>query len=402
MMGLGFLRNCISSLVYKATPVQKNKYVFTSFNGHYSDNPKYICEALHAQSPQAQIVWLVNPAYISDVPSYAKAVNIGSKKAFWHRASARAIIDNVYGERENNLIYGDRKAKFKIKTFLKKKGSQDVFTTWHGTPLKKMGIDQHASTVCDFSCPDTTMILGNQFTLDIMDHLTFHKLDMQLLGTPRNDILFQGSEQIAKVKAQLGLPADKKVILFAPTFRTDGSNIADKNIARSGINQLEEMDFDLLFETLAQKFGGDWVLVCRFHYHVEKMVDWDALEQQYPGRIINGNRHDDMAQYLLCTDVLLTDASSSMFDFSLTKKPCFLFFPDLEYYGSEERGFYGNVEDLPYPCAVDFKGLLDAIRHFDSAQYAQKTDRLLNDYGFVDDCQSSERVANFILARCKK
>ena len=191
----------------------------------------------------------------------------------------------------------------------------------------------------------------------------------------------------------------KKIILFAPTFRNDGNKLQDTNLQRSGLNQLKEMDFGRLFQALSHRFGGDWALVCRFHYHVEQQVNWEELNQKYPGRIINGNLHDDMAQYLACTELLLTDASSSMFDFALTGRPCLLFFPDLEHYATRERGFYTPIDQLPFPAAVDFPELLKKIQTFDAEEYTTKTKKMLENYGFTDDENSSARVANYILTR---
>lgn len=385
----------------KLLPIKKDRVVFTSFGGHYSDNPKYISQKLHELYPALEIVWLVKPAYLPLLPDYVKAVNIDNKWAVrWYTATARALVDNVYGGKESRLVSnGDAATRlFKLYTWLKTKKDQQVFTTWHGTPLKCMGRDQIGSNELDFSCPNTTMMLGNRYTLDIMQHLTFDKIRMELLGTPRNDLLFSGADTRAHLKAELGFPADKKIVLFAPTFRSDG-NIQNKNVRRSGLDQLEAMAFQRLFSTLSERFGGDWVLVCRFHYHVENLVDWGALEAAFPGRIINGNAHDDMALYLAAADLLLTDASSAMYDFSLTGRPCLLFFPDLEHYATQERGFYVPIDSLPFPVADTFDGLLRQIAVFDETDYDTKVRQMHESYGYADDADSSERVANYIFAR---
>lgn len=387
----------------KFRPVQKNRILFTSFNGHYSDNPKYISRKIHELDPSLEQVWLVSPRYLSDLPEYVKAVDINdADQVSYYRGTAGVIVDNVYGGKEDYLTQNSflRKLLFRIWGFLKNKKGQSVFTTWHGTPLKCMGRDQIGSNLLDFSCPNTTMILGNQYTLDIMRHLTFEKIPMALLGTPRNDPLFSSREETLRIKEKLGLPKDKKIILYAPTFRSDG-DVMNTNIHRSGLDQISQMDPERLFAALSERFGGDWTLVCRFHYHVEAQVDWDRLEKEHPGSFINGNQHDDMAQYLACADVLLTDASSSMYDFALTGRPCLLYFPDLEHYANQERGFYTPIEELPFPTAVDFEQLLHTICEFDEVRYHTGIDQMLRDYGFVDDRNSSERIAKYIIAAIK-
>lgn len=398
----GFLENTTSLLRQKWAPIHPGRMVFTSFDGHYSDSPKYISQAIHAEDPHAEIVWLVHEKYRHLLPPYVTAVDINDREvSAQYRGSAQVVVDNVYGNKSTQQDAPGLKSalKFHLDSFLRRKRGQMVFTTWHGTPLKCMGRDQVGSRVTDFACPHTTMVLGNRYTLDIMQHLTFDKIHMELIGTPRNDLLFCSSEQQAKLKEKLGLPTDKHILLFAPTFRSDGNGISNKNIARSGLGQLQSMQFDNLFSTLSDRFGGDWALVCRFHYHVEAMVDWASLQAAYPGQIINGNLHDDMAEYLACTDVLLTDASSCMFDFALTEKPCFLLFPDLEYYQTKERGFYTPIASLPFSTAVTFDELLANIRRFDDAVYQQQVKGMLKEYGFVDDENSATRVAKYILSK---
>ena len=379
--------------------VERGLWVFTSFGGHYSDNPKYISQKLHEISPETRIVWLVKKEYLESLPEYVLGVDIGSPEADHYRGRAQVVVDNVYGDRAFSRMSNSLSDKIKLRAFrfLNGKKTQKTYTTWHGTPLKRMGRDQIGNTVYDFSCPHTTMMLGNKFTLDIMQHLTFDKIKMELIGTPRNDILFADGDYAAKMREKLGLPNDKKLLLYAPTFRNDGKDTEGKNLQRSGLDQLNEIDFDKLFATLSEKFGGEWAFVCRFHYHVAKMVDWDGLNAKYEGRFINGNLHDDMSEYMLCADMLMTDASSCMFDYSVTGKPCFLYFPDLENYKNKERGFYIDVEELPYPLAVSFEELDRNVKTFDAEAYKAKTDEMLKKFGFVDDADSSERIVRFIL-----
>ena len=388
----------------KFTPIKKDVIVFTSFNGHYSDSPKYISQKIHEIDNSLKIVWLVEKKYLSDLPEYVIGVDIKDEKTCKrYLCAAHVLVDNVYAGKETSLSSNGiiSKILYKFLTWLKKKKNQLVFTTWHGTPLKKMGRDQIGNCVNDFACPNTTMILGNQFTLDIMQRLTFGKIDMQLIGCPRNDLLFEKAEE-ADYKNKLGLPADKKVVLFAPTFRNDGKDCDGKNVMRSGINQLNSMDVDKLLSALSEKFGGEWVLVCRFHYHVEKMVEWDNLNKKYNNRIINGNKYDDMAEYLAASDLLITDASSSMFDYMHTEKPCLLYFPDLDNYKNKERGFYVDVEELPFACSVDFDGLVSDIENFDSEKYVAGINLLKDKFGYVDSINSAEEVAKYIVEETKK
>lgn len=393
-MGIGnTIRNIITA---KKIKIVENRWVFTSFSGHYSDSPKYLSIKLHEMNPSIEIVWCVSAQYKQLLPNYVVYAEYGSKEANEYLASAAVIIDNVYGGRAftvfGNHMLSKLKAKFLRFGFYKKQ--QMVYTTWHGTPLKKMGRDQIGNNITGFECCNIKMLLGNQFTSDIMKHLTFNKIPIEVMGTPRNDILFLNKDEV--IKESLGIPTDKKTLLFAPTFRNDGKDVEGKNLNKSGINQLNMINFERLFKSLHDKFGGEWVLICRFHYHVAQMVDWAELNKKYNGRIINGNLHDDMSEYLACADVLLTDASSCMFDFIITNKPCLLFFPDIDNYANKERGFYIPIEKLPFPLATNFDDLITVIKRFNNDEYVKGIDKIRSEFGYMEDGESSQRILEWI------
>jgi len=260
-----------------------------------------------------------------------------------------------------------------------------------------MGRDQINNTILDFSCHNTILLLGDEHTSRILTHLTFGRIPSFVVGSPRNEILQTIRTNVEQLKEKLNLPASKRIVLFAPTFRNDGTDVAKKNILRSGINQINMMDFDILFQTLSCKFDGDWTMVLRFHYHVDNLVDWEELQKKYPGKFVNGNTHDDMAEYLACTDVLITDISSCMFDFMTTNKPIFLFFPDILHYETIERGFYFPIEDLPFQLADDFPKLIDNIKSFDLEEYQKGIFHLMKKLEIRDPAGSSMKIAEIIL-----
>ena len=375
-------------------PLRK-EFLFMSFNGHYSDSPKAISEKIHEMHPEEPITWLVSRERMGELPSYVNGVDIKSDEAYMHLLTAKVIIDNIYCRGGLNTIGTVSYYKNKMMYAFTRRKGQIKLSTWHGTPLKKMGIDIRGSKENSFLGHPLTMVHGNQHTLDVMDRITFHQIEMHLIGSPRNDVLFS-SEKGMEVKKKLGLDATTKIMLYAPTFRSDGNGMSLLNVKRSGIDQMDMIDFDKLFACLTKKFGGEWVFIGRFHNFVEKEVDWKKLNNKYQGRIINGNNLDDMADYLSCTDVLLTDSSSCMFDFSLTGKPCLLFFPDLKEYKEKERGLYYDIEQLPFPCAVSFDELLELIQDFSNDYYMNGVKFLLQTIGNVDDGNASVKVVRYI------
>ncbi len=374
--------------------------LFTSFDGRYSDSPRSISEYLHDISPDTPIVWQVSAEQAEYVPSYAKVILNNSEEAKVARNKSHIIVDNVFCASATSLISSKLKDRliFAAKTIYKTKKSQVRITTWHGTPLKKMGRDQVGSKVIDFTCPNTIMLLGNTFTEGVMRRITFGKIPIKLFGTPRNDALFKlTDDDIRNAKLQLGIAPEKKIVLFAPTFRSDSNDVNNTNVFRSGIEQLKEMDIGRLLSTLKNRFSSEWVLVCRFHYHVDAFVDWNSMYQLYNGMVINGNTEPDITKYLIASDVLITDASSCMFDYALTKRPCFLFFPDIDNYIDNERGIYFDMKELPFTISTKKSELYRSITDFNYASYIGKVQSFLDSIGNVEDGKATARAVDYIL-----
>ena len=86
-----------------------------------------------------------------------------------------------------------------------------------------------------------------------------------------------------------------------------------------------------------------------------------------------------------------------MFDFALTNKPCFLFFPDFDIYLNNERGMYSNITDLPFPFSKDYPSLIKSIQQFDNNLYCSEIEHLKKTYGYYEDGKSSERIAKYII-----
>ena len=394
------IRWIIGLLVYKIVPIKKRRMVFQSYHGHYSDSPRRISEYILREHDDIDVIWILDAKHLGEYPKGMKYVIKGSIKEKLISGSAKILIDNVYCDKEYT-VYKDVPVSAvlaKISSFFKSKKKQVAFTTFHGTPFKTQDRDTVNSTIIDFYCPGTEMILGNQFAVDTYRHITFNKIPMHLIGSPRNDMLFGKGAQ-AKALNCLGLDNTRKYLLYAPTFRNDGRDTAGKNVKRSGLDQLEEFDFDRLFASLENKFGGEWAIILRFHQYVSGLVDWNELNTKYANRFINGNLHDEMADYLAAADILMTDYSSSAFDYSLTRRLCLIYANDLDYFVTYERGLYMPLNTLPFPYATTFDDLIKIIDAFDEEKYLESIDSMHKQFGFVDDAHSTERVSNFILGR---
>lgn len=383
----------VSNIILKVLPVKNNYIYFYNIWGKYNDNTKYISEKLHEIYPDILCIWELDKMTGNEVPTYVKIVHSNTLKSYYFKNRSRILVDNGIGYISKEFL---KATSFKKKLYLASKNSKQFnISTWHGTPLKHIFKDIPNRNYEDFISTTDIVLTGDNHTVSILEKATFGKVRIERIGSPRNDALILNSEtKKIELKSKLKLPSDKKIILYAPTFRSGFNSII--NIYKSGLEQMEQIDFDILFRCLNKKYGGDWVFVSRFHPGVSEKVNSSSLEQKSGGAYYNGNYGDDMTEYLLVSDILITDYSSSMFDFSLMKKPCFLFCPDINYYEKVERGFYLDIRNLPYPLAENFDELINNINLFSQEEYENELGKLMNFIGNIDDGDASNRVVQII------
>jgi CDP-ribitol ribitolphosphotransferase len=178
------------------------------------------------------------------------------------------------------------------------------------------------------------------------------------LGIPRTDVFFgeRRAAAEARVRARYPLP-DRRTILYAPTFRGD-------TVTRA--RPPEVLDLRLLQEVL----GDDHVVLLRQHPFVRRA---SPIDQALAGFVIDVSDYPDINELMLVSDVLVTDYSSAMYEFSLLGRPMAFFAPDHADY-ERERGFYfdfrSGVPGPVFETAGELAGWLRA-GDFDLARVAQ-------------------------------
>ena len=166
--------------------------------------------------------------------------------------------------------------------------------------------------------------------------------------------MFQDQRELKQhIFTQYNIPQNAKILLYAPTFRKD-----------MGL-QYYKFDWDDILTVLEEKFGSPMFIFLRLHPNFCRAgIDISALCQYE--RVLDMTYYHDMHELLCISDVLVTDYSSSLFDFSLLHKPCFIYATDYESY---DRGTYLKLEELPFPLALNNAELLDVISRFDKKNY---------------------------------
>ncbi len=272
-----------------------------------------------------------------------------------------------------------------------------LLETWHGTPLKRLvfdlndvvgGVSNYKDKFYRQKEAWDYLLSDNPFSTEKFQSCFMYPREKILeYGYPANDPLYapDREERAKKIKEKLGIPQDKKVIMYAPTWRDD--NYYE-------IGQFK-FDLDLDVNRLEKEFGDEYVILLRLHYLVVEALDMS----KYGDFAINGSAYDDVTDLYLITDILITDYSSVFFDFANLKRPVLYYTYDLEKYRDILHGFYLSMEDdLPGPMLLTNDEVVDAIRNIDKIeeQYRERYEEFYDRFCCIDDGHATERVVNKI------
>lgn len=226
--------------------------------------------------------------------------------------------------------------------------------------------------------PDIYLSGSEFFTEDTSKSFGFDKSRFIATGLPRNDILFSDSKNLSeRIKSMYGISKEKRLVLYAPTFRK--GNVSSKLLP----------DFEYLKSALEKRFSGQWCVLYRNHQFVSE-------KEELPSGVIDVSDYDDMNELLAVSDVLISDYSSCLWDFSLTYRPSFVFAPDIDKYESEDRAFAFPLSKWPYPIAGSNDELISNISEFDEQAYREKITEHHNTCKSYDDGNATKRVVDII------
>lgn len=287
------------------------------------------------------------------------------------------------------IINNSRCKKYEF--FLKKKKGQKYIQTWHGAiALKKIEGDaisdlsskyiadaKNDSKMCDLFLSDS------DWFNNIIRTAFWYKGSILNKGIPRNDIFFDKNKQkLSKQNIENTFNIDssnKLLVLYAPTFRNYN--------AYSAYN----LDWKKVINSIQYCFGRNAIVLFRLHPNSLERVDIKKLIC-YPS-IVDASRFNDMQQLLCASDILITDYSSSMFDFAIMNKPCFIYANDLDLY---KRGFYFDINKLPFPFAQELDILIKNIKNFSQEEYRTKVSNFMNILGLTDKGDACKHVLEWM------
>lgn len=366
----------LRAVLFSLFPTRNNRILFSTFYGKsFSCNPKYIYLAMVTKCPSYDCVWVYNGKHVPEELKNCKIVRHGSLAYKYYYYTSRVLIFNTGGD----WRLGKRKRCVYIQT-------------WHGAgALKKIGLD----VISDMAkhIPDWLMDAKNWdallSTCDSVRSLYAAAFGIEqnrvlALGLPRMDLLFDPA-RMGRVRDRLVARNQKnwknrKIILYAPTFRDDESNFELR------------MDLSKLKATLNE----DFVLILRLHPIVGRAIRWNP---DWDGFVFDFSEYEDIQELLVIADVLITDYSSLIYDFSVLQRPVIFFAYDLDFYETKTRGFYLNYRtDLPGPIVYTDDQLLEALKNLHHVQevYADRMAAFARENDDHFDGGAATRVIEFI------
>ena len=419
-------------LLSRCTKVDDNKILFITFRGEYDCNAKWIAEEIKDRELPYTVVWTIRKKVpVDDIPEQFIRTYRTSLEFYKHLASAKIIVDNGistvtegYIKKKNQILIETWHGSLGIKMFSKEtnKDKKWVFmatqegkmtdyclsnstfedkiftdTFWAKSRILQLG---HARN--DILCERNTERLAaikdkvySHFNLyemieklkidrgrEIKDWISDRKAFPWELVAPEHpwsNIDVHDSEAVARWKEnELRTCEDLRICLYAPTFRDDGDM------------RPYQLDYAQLKSALETRFGGHWVIMTRFHWRLRKK------KLKLPKFVIDASKYSDIQELLTCTDVGITDYSSWICDYMLTKRPGFLFATDMVEFEKKDREFFYPLDTMPYPLAVDNAQLIDNILNFKDEHFEQECDAFLEDKGCMDDGLASKRIVDAI------
>lgn len=373
--------------------VNNRTIVFNAFNGKsYSDTPRAVYEYMLTQErfKNYRFIWVFR-----DVEAYA-----------WLKKNPNTYLVKNRSKRYERALATAKYwiCNYRMYDYIYPKKNQQYIQCWHGTPLKRLGYDiEHSNNAMNSSAEikykyrtdaekfkyilSPSAFASDKFASAWNLNETGQREKVIELGYPRDDFLqHYTKEDISQIKKELGVPEDKKVLLYAPTWRD--------NQHTAGVGYVYSTEVD--FSKLQERLGDEWIVLFRAHYLVANSFDFD----KYAGFVYDVSSYDEINRLYVISDLLVTDYSSVFFDYANLCRPMIFYMYDLEFYGDDLRGFYIDLDELPGPIIQEEELLVDTIEKLDSwFSYDEKYQKFNHKYNLLNDGDASARFVDRVFGK---
>lgn len=364
----------------------KNIIVFESFLGkQYSDNPKAIYKYTKKNYPEYKMYWSIDRNFNKSKNKNLNYIVRLTPKWIYIMATSKYWIVNS-----------------RLPLWIPKPKHTTYVQTWHGTPLKKLGKDikkvhmvganthTYKLEFLKEASKWDYLISPNEYSTKIFRGAFNFRKKIIESGYPRNDILFHcnNNKYINKIKQSLKIPLNKKVILYAPTWRDNEYYSTGKY----------KHSLKLNLKKLKKELKDEYIILLRMHYLVAENINL----QPYKDFAYDLSSYNDINELFLISDLLITDYSSVFFDYANLKRPMIFFVYDMEEYKDDIRGFYFNFEEYaPGPLLTTTNEVIKEIKNISIDDFvpSESFERFYEKFCYLEDGNASERVAKAIIGK---
>ncbi|MDE8340487.1 CDP-glycerol glycerophosphotransferase family protein [Erysipelothrix rhusiopathiae] len=343
---------------------EENLILISANSRGYNDSPRAIYEYMKKDPKYAQyrFVWAVDD--VTQTIEGAELVKADTWQYFKTALKAQYWITSVNIER--GLHFKKKKTVF--------------LNTWHGVAINEMGNAVAGRT--DFDWSDTDYICYSAENERPIYYRDFNARPESMIptGLPRNDELYHvDPNKVIEIKKNLNIPEDKKVILYAPTWR-DSEDFGKSYQIKPPI------DCDVWKKALSDEY----VVILRTHPYTNELmgVTFDDF-------FFDGTMYPRVNDLMMISDMLISDYSSIIFDYCVLERPVICFGYDYEAY-AEKRGFYIDLETvIPSGIIRDETHLIEHIKSMDYEEQVAKT-KVMKENHVTYGGNATEQIVNAV------
>lgn len=382
---INLLKYFLSIFFSFVLPIKNKRIVLWSTEGNnYSCNPRAMAEYLQAHPELGFDVYFAFKKGRVSKECKLRSLIIGS-------------LDYLIKINTSEFLFTNHRTTSPRSFFWRKRMKQKYIMSWHGSmPLKMIEKDtintlgvKYEKVAKKDSIRCNLMLSDNEWFSETIRRAFWYDGPIFETGIPRNDVFYNVEKRnaaIAKVYTNYNISSECSIVLYAPTFRTNHS--LDAYVK----------DWDDCLEAFEKMLGKEIVLLTRLHPGMIGDKTFVIKSNQF--RIIDATLYDEMQELLVTADILVTDFSSTMFEFSLLKKPCFLVASDLYSY---DRNLYFPLDKLPYKKYSDIYELAKELPKISINEYIKEQSSFVNKvFSPIYDPNTSEKLTNWLLINSNK
>lgn len=350
-----------------------NLVLYNSMIGRSNyDSPKAIFDCLKSNPAYSNLkhVWAFNNP---DAVKYegCDKIKIDSLSYFLTALKAKYWITNVNIERGLHF----------------KKSGTRYLNTWHGLSFNHIGNDVPGRNDYDSRNTDYICYESEYHKKILMHALKANESSMIPTGLPRNDELYNVSDEEIKIlKEQLGLPLSKKLIMYAPTWRDSNDNGKDYELAPP-IN----------FKRWEKELGDEYCLILRTHHLTTKL-----LNVEFNGFVRDFTSYPRINDLFKVSDILISDYSACIADFSILERPIICFAYDYDTY-AKGRGFYIDFEkDLPGGICRTEDEVLERLKNMNYEEESARTGKAIKEKFTPIGGNATQKCIEYLFAKYPK